>query len=167
MAIRREARECAVQLLFQLDMNPSKDLDATFKAFWSLNSRINDPRIRTFTETLVRGVRENIASIDSTIKKSAEHWDIKRMGVIDRNVMRMAIYEMLFCSDIPPAVSINEAVDIAKYFSCRESGRFVNGILDRIRKDFNKAPKMPERKYSALVPHALETAMKNKNVNYG
>jgi transcription antitermination protein NusB len=150
MAVRRQARECAVQLLFQLDMNPNNDLTATFKAFWDMNDRVNDPRIRGFAEALVRGTREHLAAIDSTIKKSAEHWDIKRMGVIDRNVMRLSIYEMLFCPDIPPAVSINEAVDIAKYFSCRESGRFVNGILDRIRKDIKKeAPNTPERKSPA------------------
>jgi transcription antitermination protein NusB len=95
--------------------------------------------LRKFTEELTRGTRENLAAIDIRLKKSAENWDIRRMGVIDRNVMRLAIYEMLYRPDIPPAVSINEAVDIAKFFSSTESGKFVNGVLDRIRKDLKKS----------------------------
>lgn len=138
MPTRRHARECVVQLLFQLDLNPSDNLDAVFKSFWAIYTGRKDPALRKFTEELTRGTRENIAAIDATIRKSAENWDIKRMGVIDRNVMRLAIYEMLYRPDIPPAVSINEAVDIAKYFSSTESGKFVNGILDRIRKDMKR-----------------------------
>jgi N utilization substance protein B len=138
MPIRRHARECAVQLLFQLDLNPSDKLDAVFKMFWTLNDKGTDPQVRKFTEQLTRGVQEHRAEIDATIKKCADNWDIKRMGVIERNVMRMTIYEMLHCPDIPPAVSINEAVDIAKFFGSAGSGKFVNGVLDRIRKDLNK-----------------------------
>ena len=132
MATRREAREWAIQLLFQLDLNPD-DLDRTLSMFW--DGKKTDDKAREFAESLVRGVRENYSRIDGIIKKYAEHWDIGRMSVIDRNVLRMAIYEMLFCDDIPHVVSINEAVDIAKYFSSSESGKFVNGILDQIRKN--------------------------------
>jgi transcription antitermination protein NusB len=130
-----------VQLLFQLDLNPSEHLDAVFKAFWAIYTGRKDPTLRKFTEELTRGTRENIAAIDARLKKSAENWDIRRMGVIDRNVMRLAVYEMLYRPDIPPAVSINEAVDIAKFFSSTESGKFVNGVLDRIRKDIHKSKK--------------------------
>jgi N utilization substance protein B len=132
MATRRESREWALQLLFELDMNP-RDPERAFEAFWS--ERQSGAKPRKFTEDLVRGVRTNLEAIDSAIRKYAEHWDLRRMGVIERNVMRLAIYEILFCKDIPPVVSINEAVDLAQYFSSRESGKFVNGILDRVRKE--------------------------------
>ena len=136
MSKRRECREWVVQLLFQLDLNPPKDLAEVFEWFWA--DRVADGGARAFTEEIVTGVRDNSAEIDQLIAGLAEHWDINRMGVLDRNVIRMATYEMLHRSDIPPIVSINEAVDIAKYFSSRESGRFVNGILDRVRKGLNR-----------------------------
>lgn len=135
MATRRQAREWVVQLLFQLDMNP-EPLEKAFGPFWE--DKEADVTIRGFTETLVRGVRENLSRIDETIKTYAENWDINRMKAVDRNVLRMAVYEMLFCEDIPPIVAINEAVDIAKYFSTPESGRFVNGILDRVLKEVKR-----------------------------
>jgi len=136
MATRREAREWAVQLLFQLDMNPAGDLGPVFHAFWA--GQTPDTAAREFTEMLVRGVRENIDRIDQVLRDVAENWDIKRMGVLDRNVIRLGAYELLFTQDIPPAVTINEAVDIAKFFSSGESGRFVNGILDRIRHNMKR-----------------------------
>jgi len=139
MATRREAREWAVQLLFQLDMNPSDDLDAVFEAFWS--DKEAEQRSRRFTEALVRGVRKDLAVIDQMVQTVAEHWDIRRMGVLERNVIRLGVYELVNRKDIPAAVTINEAVDISKYFSTDESGRFVNGILDRIRIMLNRPPR--------------------------
>lgn len=136
MATRREAREWAVQLLFELDMNPRK-LDDAFRDFWA--ERPGSEKAKSFCERLVRGVGHKRERIDESIKRYAENWDIARMGVVDRNVMRLAIYEMLFCEDIPPIVSINEAVDLAKYYSDSESGRFVNGLLDRARKDLKRS----------------------------
>jgi len=129
---RRQSREWCVQILFQVDMNPD-ELDRVLSVFWSGNAA--DAKARAFTERLVRGVRTNIERVDGIIVKYTEHWDIGRMGIVERNAIRMAVYEMTFCPDIPPVVSINEAVDIAKYFSVDDSGRFVNGILDRIRID--------------------------------
>jgi N utilization substance protein B len=140
MSMRRECREWVVQLLFQLDLNPSNELDDVFARFWT--GKPADARARAFTEDVVKGVRTQLAEIDRTIAGLAEHWDLHRMGVLDRNVIRMAVYEMLHRNDIPPVVSINEAVDIAKYFSSRESGRFVNGILDSVRRGL----KRPARK---------------------
>jgi transcription antitermination protein NusB len=84
---------------------------------------------------LIRGAIENRTRIDDEIKKYAKNWDMHRMAAVDRNILRLAIYEMLFRDDIPPVVSINEAVDIAKKFSTGDSGKFVNGILDRIKAD--------------------------------
>ena len=140
MSQRRDCREWAVQLLLQLDLNPASNLSSVFDSFWQ--SREANTRARTFTEEIVSGVREHLTELDERISELAEHWDLKRMGVLDRNVIRMAVYEMLYRNDIPPVVSINEAVDIAKYFSSRESGRFVNGILDRVCQEL----KRPARK---------------------
>jgi N utilization substance protein B len=90
---------------------------------------------RLFAEKLVQGVLERRDALDEQIKKYAQNWDLHRMAVVDRNVLRLAIYEMMHRDDIPPVVSINEAVDIAKRFSTEESGKFVNGILDKIKGD--------------------------------
>jgi N utilization substance protein B len=133
MATRRQAREWTLQLLFRLDVNPSRELDEAFRDFWAETSA--DLKARQFAESLVRTVRDNMETIDGVITRYAEHWDLRRMGIVDRNALRMGISEMLFREDIPHVVSINEAVDVVKYFSNDESGRFVNGILDRVRKD--------------------------------
>lgn len=132
---RRESREWIVQILFQLDLNRCDDLDQCFDRFWA--DKDPDAKAREFVEEIVNGVLGNIDKIDSLISEYAENWTIGRMGVLDRNVLRMAVYEMLHRDDIPPVVSINEAVDVAKYFSSSESGRFVNGILDRVRKEID------------------------------
>jgi N utilization substance protein B len=91
--------------------------------------------VRLFADPLIRGTLEHREAIDRLIVQHAKNWDLHRMAVVDRNVLRLAIYEMLHREDIPPVVSINEAVDIAKKFSTQESGGFVNGILDKIKGD--------------------------------
>lgn len=136
MAMRRHAREWAVQFLFQRDFNAA-DLDCALADFWS--EKQANPKLRQFTEDLIRGVMDHLADLDAKIRAYAEHWDVKRMNAVDRNVIRLALYEMLYRPDIPPIVSINEAVEIAKAFSSLESGRFVNGILDRARKDLSRS----------------------------
>ena len=142
MRARREAREWAVQILFQTDFNPG-DIQVAFHDFWS--EKKASPHARKFAEELVVGTIENQAKIDALIRKFADNWDIARMGGVDRGVMRLAVYEMLFRPDIPPVVSINEAVDIARDYSGSASGKFVNGILDRIRKDLNRPARTPEK----------------------
>jgi transcription antitermination protein NusB len=155
MGKRREARERAVQFLFQYDLNPPADLERTLDEFWE-NQRaaaIADERAgarwgqpadlppptaeesetRLFADPLIRGVLEHREAIDERIRINAKNWEFHRIAAVDRNVMRLAIYEMLYRQDIPPVVSINEAVDIAKKFSTQDSGKFVNGILDKIR----------------------------------
>lgn len=132
MATRRDAREWAVQLLFELDMN-SGDFAERFDNFWQ--ERETDSKTREFAEGLIRGVLDNRGRIDSAIRTYAANWDIHRMAVVDRNILRLALYEIMLRPDIPAVVSINEAVDLAKYFNSVESGRFVNGILDRVRRD--------------------------------
>ncbi|MFC1461103.1 transcription antitermination factor NusB [Verrucomicrobiota bacterium] len=137
---RRNARERAVQFLFQMDFNPD-DLDSALSGFWK--EKKTNAKARQFAEELIRGVLEHLKSIDSKIQGYADHWDLNRMGAVDRNVIRLALYEMLFRPDIPPVVSINEAVDIAKRFSSNESGRFVNGILDRAKEDLCRPAREP------------------------
>ena len=91
--------------------------------------------MRLFAEPMIRGTLENQDEIDERIKRHARNWDLHRMAVVDRNVLRLAIFEMLHRDDIPPVVSINEAVDIAKKFSTEDSGKFVNGILDKVKSE--------------------------------
>jgi transcription antitermination protein NusB len=134
MATRRDAREWALQIVFSLDLNAKAELDWVLGDFFRENPT-EDEKCRAFCEKLVRGVYAEQPALDATITKYAQHWRIERMAVVDRNVLRIALYELLFCPDVPPAVVINEAIDVAKYFSNADSGRFVNGILDRVRRE--------------------------------
>ena len=132
MTTRREGREWALQVLFQLDFQPADPIE-TLAQFWQSNDLQHDPCV--FTEELVCGVMECRPAVDELIQRYADNWDLGRLGRVDRNVLRLAIFELMHRNDIPPAVSINEAIDLAKYFSSSESGRFVNGVLDRARKE--------------------------------
>ncbi len=145
MGSRREAREWAVQLLFQMDYNPG-DMDVAFNAFWA--ERDAKPKSRAFVEELVRGVNDHRAEIDAVIQKTAENWHLSRMAGVDRNVIRLAIYEMMYRAEIPAAVSINEAVEIVKSMGDVGSSRFVNGILDKVRRELKRdvTEPSPERK---------------------
>ena len=143
MSSRHDARLWAVQFLFQRDFNDT-ELEAAFVDFWP--ERKAHTKARIFCEELIRGVELYRGEIDARLRKYAEHWSLERMGAVDRNVMRVALYEMMFCKDIPPVVSINEAVDLAKELSGRESGKFVNGILDRARQDIERPARVPAKK---------------------
>ncbi|HEY5704701.1 MAG TPA: transcription antitermination factor NusB [Terrimicrobiaceae bacterium] len=127
MGVRRDGREAAVQYLYLRDLNGDSDLSAYYK-FRGLS-----PSARRFCSALVEGAIEHQKSIDETIRKNTQNYELARISVVDRNVLRVAIYEMLHCEEIPPVVSINEAIEIAKKYSTEESGRFVNGVLDQIR----------------------------------
>ena len=135
MTKRRSAREWAVQFLFQNDFNPG-NVEQALPEFWE--SKKPDLKSKQFVEDIIHGVLAHLQQIDGLIQSYTEHWEIKRMNAVDRNVIRMALFEMLFRPDIPPIVSINEAVDIAKVFSSLESGKFVNGILDRALRDLRR-----------------------------
>ncbi len=134
---RRLAREWAVQFLFQTEFNPD-DLEQAIADFWNDAEKNPADRDRNYVEEVIRGVIEKRREIDRTIGRYTENWDMDRLGVLDRTVMRVAVFEMLYRGDIPPVVSINEAVEIAKAYSGRDSGRFVNGVLDRIQKDLDR-----------------------------
>lgn len=129
---RRRAREYALQILFQLDVTNSKLNDDLFKNFWK-DIKENDD-VKEFANNIVIGTRKNITTIDKSIKKSAEHWSIERMAIVDRNILRAATYELLYRPDIPPSVIINEALEISKKYSSEDSSSFINGILDKIQK---------------------------------
>ena len=133
---RRIARELAVQFLYQYDLSGGP-LEEALPLFWETQSEVSEDG-RKFTEELIHGVVERKAPIDERIAKYTDNWDLPRIAAVDRNILRLAMYEMLFRDDIPPVVSINEAVDIAKKFSTRESGAFVNGILDRLKADLTR-----------------------------
>jgi len=134
---RRRAREYVLQILFQLDITGSKLSDDLLKDFWK--DKNEDAEGQEFTQSLVRGTVEHIASLDEIIKNAAEHWSLDRMAVVDKNILRAAAYELIYRKDIPPSVAINEALEIAKKYSTEESASFLNGILDRIAKDKSAA----------------------------
>jgi transcription antitermination factor NusB len=130
MRKRTQARELALQLMYQLDLRGDEILDEVNAA---LAPESGDPEMLDFARELVHGCREKRAEIDRQIEEVAKNWQLKRMAAIDRNILRLATYELLYREDIPPLVTINEAIDIAKKFSTKNSGPFVNGILDNIR----------------------------------
>jgi N utilization substance protein B len=133
MGDRRQSRELALQALFFLDMNSSGDVDADVAAFCQENEAELTPSVRPFFMDLVQGVMGAMDRIDPLLESYSIKWKVSRMPVVDRNIMRIAAFELLERPDIPPSVTINEAVDIAKKYSTGESGPFVNGNLDRIR----------------------------------
>ncbi|MCF7838780.1 MAG: transcription antitermination factor NusB [Candidatus Marinimicrobia bacterium] len=128
MTSRHEARIRAVQFLFQQDFNPG-ELTPALEEFWSHWKPAAS--VRGFAERLIRGVLRHQETLDEELRALADNWEVRRMGGVDRNVMRVALFELAHCEDIPPVVSVNEAVDIAKSLSSYESGWFVNGVLDR------------------------------------
>ncbi|MBI4587637.1 MAG: transcription antitermination factor NusB [Candidatus Rokubacteria bacterium] len=133
MGKRRKARELALQFLYQLDLRRGEDPASSSEEFWSRHPV--DADVRAFAETLVRGTTLHREKIDELITQYALHWDLERMAVADRNILRAAIFELLWTADVPPKVAINEAIEVAKKFSTQESSRFINGILDRIHKE--------------------------------
>jgi transcription antitermination factor NusB len=132
MRKRTLGRELALQVLYELDQRGPEVMDELDACLRGAQEQ-PDPEVQTFARDLVTGFWERRAAIDEKIESAAKNWQLKRMAVIDRNILRLATYEILFRDDIPPLVSINEAIDLAKKFSTPQSGRFVNGILDNIR----------------------------------
>lgn len=133
---RRKAREYALQIIFQIDFREKKIDSKDFENFWSGRNESKD--VKEFTEGLVKGTLSKIDEIDLMIKRVAENWILERMAAVDRNILRFATYELLYRKDIPSAVTINEAIEIAKKFSSTEAAPFINGILDRLAKEVGK-----------------------------
>ncbi len=137
MMKRRKAREYALQFLFQLDFLDKKIDRKDFEEFWS--EKKEGKEIKEFTEGLVTGTLENLNEIDQMIERVTDNWLLKRMAAVDRNILRFAAYEIIFKKDIPSAVTINEAIEIAKKYSSTEAASFLNGVLDRLAKVVGKA----------------------------
>jgi transcription antitermination factor NusB len=133
MRKRTKARECALKILYAVDIRKDPPRECA-EVFWEGHPAIAED-VRTFSDYLVDGVSGNQTFIDSVITKYATNWQIKRMATIDRNILRLATYELLFAEDIPMKVSINEAIEMAKRYGDKDSGKFVNGVLDKINKE--------------------------------
>jgi len=134
---RRKSRESALQVLYQLDITKQEGPKAItqWEAHFS-SSEGND----AFAERIVLGVLDHAREIDQLIERFSENWRLDRMSFVDRNILRMAIFELLYCNEIPPKVTLNEAIDLGKRYGSEDSGSFINGILDRIQKEAIQKP---------------------------
>ena len=136
MSIRRENRVVAMQYLYQWSINRPADLERDLRAFFANLERPRDEY--AFGEELLRGAIENVGEVDAVIREYTRNWDFDRVARVDLAILRLAIYEMLFRKDIPPIVSINEAIDLSKEFSIPDAKRFINGILDQFKLTLNR-----------------------------
>lgn len=130
MGSRRRARELALALLYELEFHPGQEA-ARLAGFWQ--DRPAPPGARLYAEALAHGVVGHRPELDHLIASHAEHWTVERMTLVDRNILRLAAFELLHAPDVPERVAIDEAIELAKAYGSEDSGRFVNGILDRIR----------------------------------
>lgn len=139
MGVRRRARELSLQFLYQVDLKDISLTSSNFKEelehFWENSSKPHDNKVIEFSNRINIGTIENSDSINSFISRYSENWKISRISAIDKQILRMAIFELLYTRDIPNRVVINEAIEIAKKYGTEESSSFINGILDKIRKD--------------------------------
>jgi len=137
MGLRRQGRELALQLLFQIEMTRDPAVEVA-RRFWSAQSHAR--AAREFAEVLAFGTMENLEAIDRRIAGATEHWRLERMAVVDRNVLRMAVFELLYHDLTPPAVVIDEAIEVVRKFGAPESAPFINGVLDAVRRDVESKP---------------------------
>jgi len=135
MGSRRKARELALQTLYLIDIT-SLPANKAFDGI--LRGQEMDGKTLAFSKSLVEGAKTNADLLDQTIMKYSENWEIKRMAALDRNLLRLGAYEIIFETDTPVSVIIDEAVEMAKTFSTQDSGKFVNGILDKIKNERNQ-----------------------------
>ena len=167
--LRREGREAAIQFLFHLDFQPPTSPDSPSADivpcpvpdadFWKLRTGAEDPdelsptparapiapKARAFAESLVQGVWAHREELDELITRFSRNYRLSRLAAVDRNILRLAVYEILHNKEVPPVVAINEAIELAKEYGSEESGRFVNGLLDRIRAESPRAPRQALR----------------------
>lgn len=132
---RRDAREAAIQFLFHNDLSGGEGMKE-LEAFWNL--RPASESVQKFALPLIEGTLQHLADIDARIARCVDNYQINRIAAVDRNILRLAIYEMFHREDIPPVVSINEAIELAKRFGSEDSGRFVNGVLDRVKTELTR-----------------------------
>ncbi|HPJ95790.1 MAG TPA: transcription antitermination factor NusB [Syntrophales bacterium] len=132
MSHRRKAREVALKVLYSLDVI-NQDVERTIGLFWANFDAPDDAR--AFSSLLIEGTWQKRDYLDELISRHSENWSLSRMARVDRNILRMAVYELLFCNDIPPKVTLNEAIDLGKIYGSENSGSFINGILDALYAD--------------------------------
>ncbi|MGB0417121.1 MAG: transcription antitermination factor NusB [Coraliomargarita sp.] len=133
---RRDCRTCAVQFLYQWELNKPEELNDALRVFIEDQEFSRD--YYAFAEELIHGAIDHIEKIDDEIMSHASNWKFDRIAKVDLSILRLAIYELLFRTDIPPIVSINEAIDLSKVFSNPDSKRFINGILDKMKDKINR-----------------------------
>ena len=133
MRKRTLARESALKILYRIEIS-KESVDSSMEDFWTWTIGKVHKEVMDFANDLVRGTYKNLSKIDELISKYTANWEIKRIAVIDKNILRMGIFELLYKDDIPPKVAINEAIELAKKYGDIDSGKFVNGILDKVRK---------------------------------
>ena len=141
---RRRAREAALQMLYQWEVGRA-DVDEVADTYWSIGqpgARVASPAVREFASSLFRATVRSVSEVDPLISEAAEHWRLSRMATIDRLVLRIAVCELTRDADTPPAVVINEALELARTFSGEEAVGFVNGVLDAVRRRL-EAPSSP------------------------
>ncbi len=144
MRQRRKAREIALQVLYGIDLAQG-NLSETMELFWK-NFEAPE-KVKTFSSALVEGTWNNREQIDGLIGSCAENWSVERMSIVDRSILRMAVYEFLYCHEIPPKVAINEAIDLGKLFGSENSGAFINGVLDALYAKLRSEAIVPEVNY--------------------
>ena len=177
MVTRRQSREWALQMLVQFELNPPEAVDAAIAVFWEQQEQLesdslaaenrdarviftsDDPRereslatARAFAEARVRGAWNGRDALDAALEPYLEHWSLYRLGTVERAVLRLAAWEVMNCADIPSPIIVNEAVDLAKWFSESKSGRFVNGVLDKFAKSVRAAPKQESPEEETFAP---------------
>lgn len=151
MRKRTKSREYALQILYQVDLTHA-DPQQVLQDFWVYHPVAQE--VRDFAVRLAHGVVSHLEDIDRLIAAHANNWQIHRMAVVDRNILRLGVYELLHEADVPPKVCLNEAVELAKRFGDEESGRFVNGILDSIHKTQAPTPELPPDSTTTTSTHS-------------
>lgn len=138
MGVRRRAREIAVQVLYQREFD-HREIEEAIALFWN-NFEVLKGAM-DFSERLVKGVEQHREELDRIIEQYSSNWRVDRMAHVDRTILRIATYEILYCDDIPPRVAINEAIDIGKKYGSEDSGAFINGILDKVKSEERRQAK--------------------------
>jgi len=155
MGSRRKARECALQMLFAADLTNATRIDELVRAYWKeLGDTEMDETAREFATRLAVGTLSRIPELDERIRSRAEHWRISRMAVVDRNVLRLAVYEFLH-EPTPRTVAINEALEVARRFSTYEATQFINGILDAVKRDLDQ--EYPQEEGTGVIDEPEES----------
>lgn len=154
MSHRRKAREVALKVLYALDVI-NRDVEGAIDLFWANFDAPDDAR--AFSSLLIEGTWQKRESLDELISQHSENWSLSRMARVDRNILRMAVYELLFCDDIPPKVTLNEAIDLGKIYGSENSGSFINGILDALYADMRSADPGDEEGFNVkLEPEKIK-----------